>query len=121
MALYYTEEHEWLDVEGEIATLGITAYAAEQLGDVVFVELREEGEEFEKGDEIAIVESVKAASELYAPLACEIIEANKSNEETPAAVNESPEENAWFYKIRIKDVSELDDLMDADAYKVMIS
>lgn len=121
MTLYYTEEHEWLDVEGDIATLGITAHAAEQLGDIVFVELRGEGDDFAKGDEIAVIESVKAASELYAPLACEIIEANQSTADTPASVNESPEENAWFYKIRISDVSELDALMDADAYKAMIS
>ena len=121
MALYYTDDHEWLDVDGDIATIGITQYAAEQLGDVVFIELQDEGSEFEKGDEIGVVESVKAASELYAPVTCEIIEANQSIADTPAAVNDSPEEDAWFYKIRVKDASELDALMDADAYKALIS
>lgn len=120
MPTYYTEDHEWLDVEGDTATVGITAHAAEQLGEVVFVELKEEGETFEQGDEMGIVESVKAASEIYAPAGVEIVEANSAIVDTPALVNESPETDGWFYKIKLTDTSELDALMDAAAYKDMI-
>ncbi len=121
MATYYSEDHEWLDVEGEIATIGITAHAAEQLGDIVFIELQDEGTSFDKGDEIGVIESVKAASDLYAPVTGEVVEANQAIADTPASVNDSPEEDAWFYKIRITDESELEALMDADAYKAMTS
>ncbi len=120
MATYYTEEHEWLEVEGDTATLGITKHAAEALGEVVFVELQEAGESFDKDDEIGVVESVKAASELYAPLEMEIVEANSTLEENPGAVNEDPEGNAWFYKIKIGDTSELENLLDINAYKALI-
>ncbi len=117
MTVYYTEEHEWLDVDGETATLGITKHAAEALGEVVFVELQDVGETFDKDDEIGVVESVKAASELYAPLALEITESNTALEDEPAMVNEDPEGNAWFYKVKIADVAELEGLMDEAAYK----
>lgn len=121
MALYFTEDHEWLDVDGDIATIGITAHAAEQLGEVVFVELKEVGDSFEQGDEMGVVESVKAASEIYAPVSGEIVEANEALADSPADVNESPESDAWFYKIRISDEGELEKLMDEAAYKQLIS
>ncbi len=119
MATYYTEEHEWLEVEGDTATLGITKHAAEALGEVVFVELQEAGETFDKDDEIGVVESVKAASELYAPLEMEVLEANSALEENPGLVNEDPEGNAWFYKVKIGDISELENLLDINAYKAL--
>ena len=117
---YYSEEHEWLEVDGDVATLGITKHAAEQLGEVVFVELKDVGETFDKDDEIGVVESVKAASELYAPVAGEILEANEALVETPDLVNEDPEGNSWFYKISIADPSELESMMDEAAYKALI-
>ncbi len=121
MTLYYSEEHEWLDVDGDTATLGITKHAAEALGEVVFVELQEAGETFTKDDEIGVVESVKAASELYAPVSLEILEGNGELEDNPGAVNEDPEGNAWFYKVKISDPSELSGLMDEAAYKAFIA
>ncbi len=117
---YYTEEHEWIEVEGDTATLGITKHAAVALGEVVFVELQEVGETFDKDDEIGVVESVKAASELYAPLAMEVLEANGALEDEPGMVNEDPEGNAWFYKIKISDPAELANLLDVNAYKALI-
>jgi len=117
MTVYYSEEHEWLDVDGDTATLGITKHAAEALGEVVFVELQEVGETFDKDDEIGVVESVKAASEIYAPVSVEILEANTALEEEPGKVNEDPESSAWFYKVKIQDASELEGLMDEAAYK----
>ncbi len=120
MTIYYTEEHEWIDVDGDTATLGITTHAAEALGEVVFVELQDAGETFDKDDEIGVVESVKAASELYAPLAMEIIEANGALEDNPGMVNEDPEGNAWFYKLKISDTAELENLLDVNAYKALI-
>ena len=117
---YYTEEHEWIEVEGDTATLGITKHAAEALGEVVFVELQEVGETFDKDDEIGVVESVKAASEIYAPLAMEITEANGALEDEPGMVNEDPEGNAWFYKVKISDTAELENLLDINAYKALI-
>ncbi|MFV2051886.1 glycine cleavage system protein GcvH [Aliiroseovarius sp. YM-037] len=120
MAIYYSEDHEWILVEGDTATIGITAHAAEQLGDVVFVELKEADDEYEKGDEIGVIESVKAASEIYAPVDCEIIEANDSLEGAPGNLNESPEGDAWIYKVKINDAKQLEDLMDEDAYKAFI-
>ena len=120
MTTYYSEEHEWITVEGDTATVGITQHAADQLGEIVFVEQRDQGDEFEKGEEIGVIESVKAASEIYAPLDCEITEVNGALEETPGALNEAPEGDAWIYKIKIKDASQLDDLMDLDGYKALI-
>lgn len=112
----FTEDHEWVLVDGDTATIGITNYAQEQLGDVVFVELPDVGKEIEKGDEAAVVESVKAASEVYAPLSGEVIEINGVLDETPAKVNEDAEGAGWFVKMKLSDASELDELMDEAAY-----
>ena len=117
MARYFTEEHEWIDVEGDSATVGITDYAQGQLGDIVFVELPEVGSVIDKGKDAAVVESVKAASDVYAPISGEIMEANEALEDDPALVNTAPEEDGWFFKMSIGDKSELDGLMDAKAYK----
>ncbi|RXR29217.1 glycine cleavage system protein GcvH [Sphingobium fluviale] len=116
MSRYFTEDHEWVDVEGEIATVGITDYAQEQLGDIVFVELPAEGATFDKGDDAAVVESVKAASDVYAPVSGEVIEANAALEGEPALVNSDAEEDGWFFKLRLTDASELESLMDEAAY-----
>ena len=121
MSRYFTDEHEWIDVEGEIATVGITDYAQEQLGDIVFVELPVEGATFEKGDDAAVVESVKAASDVYAPISGEVVEANGALEEEPALVNSDAEEDGWFFKLRIADASELEGLMNEAAYKKFVA
>lgn len=112
----YTSDHEYVRVDGDVATVGITKYAQEQLGDVVFVELPQSGKSFSKGDEAAVVESVKAAAEVYAPITGEVVETNGDLEGSPGMVNEDPEGGAWFIKMKIADKSELDDMMDADAY-----
>ena len=117
MARYFTEEHEWIDVEGDSATVGITDYAQGQLGDIVFVELPEVGSVIDKGKDAAVVESVKAASDVYAPISGEVMGSNEALEEDPALVNTSPEETGWFFKMTIGDKSELEGLMDAKAYK----
>lgn len=117
MARYFTDEHEWIDLEGDLATVGITDYAQGQLGDIVFVELPEVGAMVEKGGEAAVVESVKAASDVYAPITGEVMEANAALEEDPALVNTSPEEDGWFFRMTVADKSELEGLMDAAAYK----
>jgi glycine cleavage system H protein len=116
----YTEEHEWLLVEGDTVTVGITAHAAEQLGDVVFVELPEAGTEVSKDDEIVVIESVKAASDILAPLDGEIIEVNDAIVDNPAMVNDDPEGEAWFFKIKPSDLSQMDDYMDEAGYKDFI-
>jgi glycine cleavage system H protein len=121
MAVRYTKEHEWIKVEGDTATVGITNYAQEQLGDVVFVELPAIGKKLTKGGDAAVVESVKAASEVYAPVSGEVIEVNQALEAEPAKVNQDPEGSAWFMKIRLADKAELDGLMDAGQYKAFIS
>lgn len=121
MSTYFTDDHEWLTVEGDTATVGITAHAAEQLGDVVFIELKEAGDEFEKGDDIGVIESVKAASEIYAPVTGEVIEANETLTDSPESLNASPEGDSWLYKIKIADKEELEGLMDEAAYKEMIA
>ena len=113
----FTEDHEWVSVDGDIATVGITAHAAEQLGDVVFVELPDVGKSFGQKDEMAVVESVKAASDVYAPISGEIVEINNGIVDEPAKVNEDPDGAAWFVKIKLSDASELDKLMDEAAYK----
>ena len=117
MARYFTDEHEWIDLEGDLATVGITDYAQGQLGDIVFVELPEVGTMVEKGKDAAVVESVKAASDVYAPLSGEVVEVNDGLEEDPALVNSSPEEDGWFFKMTVSDKSELEGLMDDKAYK----
>lgn len=117
MAVKYTEDHEWISVEGDVGTVGITKYAAEQLGDVVFVETPEGGSTFKRGDDMAVVESVKAASDVYAPVSGEVTEGNSALAETPETVNEDPEGSGWFCKIKLADTGELDGLMDEAAYK----
>jgi glycine cleavage system H protein len=112
----FTEDHEWLDVAGDVATVGITDYAQQQLGDVVFVELPAVGKRFAKGDEAAVVESVKAAAEVYAPVGGEIVAVNDLLDDDPALVNTSPTDKGWFLKIRLSDPGELDGLMDEAAY-----
>ena len=117
MSTYYTEDHEWIKVDGDTGTVGISAYAAKALGDVVFVELPEIGAEFDKGDEAAVVESVKAASEVYAPVGGEITAVNETLEEAPETVNASPDGDGWFLKMKIADADELSSLMDEAKYK----
>lgn len=120
MSTYYSVDHEWITVDGDTATVGITSHAAEQMGDVVFVDLKDADDEFEKGDDIGVIESVKAASEILAPVNGVILEANGMLADTPSELNTSPEGKAWLYKIRISDASQLNDLMDADGYKALI-
>ena len=120
MPCYFTEEHEWIDVEGESATVGITDYAQEQLGDIVFVELPSVGSMLDKGGDAAVVESVKAASDVYAPITGEVTEGNEALEDEPALVNSSPEEEGWFFRMTIGDKSELEGLMDDKGYKSFV-
>ena len=117
MPRYYTDEHEWIDVDGESATVGITDYAQEQLGDIVFVELPPIGANLDQGGDAAVVESVKAASDVYAPIDGKVIETNEDLEDDPALVNTDPEDGGWFFKMTVGDASQLDGLMDAKAYK----
>ncbi|MGB3712708.1 MAG: glycine cleavage system protein GcvH [Erythrobacter sp.] len=120
MPRYFTEEHEWIDVEGDSATVGITDYAQEQLGDIVFVELPEVGAMLDKGKDAAVVESVKAASDVYAPISGEVTESNSALEDDPALVNSSPEDEGWFFRLNVGDKSELEGLMDEAAYKAFV-
>ncbi len=117
MTTYYTEDHEWIAVEGDTGTIGITKYAAEQLGDVVFVEVPEAGASFGKGDDMAVVESVKAASDVYAPVSGDVVEGNEALADAPQTVNEDPQGAGWFCKLKLTDPVQLSGLMDADAYK----
>ena len=117
MSRYFTQEHEWISVEGDTATVGITDFAQGQLGDIVFVELPEPGRRVIKGGEAAVVESVKAASDVYAPVSGEVTEANQALSDDPSLVNSDPEGEGWFFRLRLSDTSELDGLMDAGAYK----
>ena len=118
--LKFTDDHEWLRIEGGVATVGITAHATEQLGDLVFVELPEAGAEFEPGDTAATLESVKAASDIYAPLAGEIVEVNQAIVDDPAIVNSDPMGAGWFFKLKLADPSAADALMDEGAYKALV-
>lgn len=117
----YTRDHEYIRVEGETGVVGITDYAQQQLGDIVFVELPEVGRSFGRGDEAAVVESVKAASEIYAPVGGEVVEVNAAIEGEPAVVNEDPAGRGWFLKLRIADVAELGGLMDEAAYQEYVA
>jgi glycine cleavage system H protein len=117
----YTREHEWIRIDGDTATVGITDHAQQQLGDVVFVELPAVGKKLAKGGDAAVVESVKAASEVYAPLSGEVIEVNKVLEADPGKVNQDAEGAAWFLKMKVSDRSELDGLMDEAAYRSFIA
>ena len=116
----YTEEHEWLRADGDVYVVGITTHATEQLGDLVFVELPDVGDTVSKGDEIVVIESVKAASDILAPLDGEITEVNSALEDNPSLVNEDPLGDAWFFKMKLADMSEMDGLMDEAAYKAFI-
>lgn len=117
MPRYYTEEHEWIDVDGDVATVGITDFAQGQLGDIVFVEVPDTGAELSQGGDAAVVESVKAASDVYAPVDGTVTEGNIQLEEDPALVNSDPEGEGWFFRLSLSDKSQLDGLMDAAAYK----
>lgn len=116
----YTEDHEWLSADGNVITVGITEHAASELGDVVFVELPEVETQVAKGDEVSVIESVKAASDIVAPLDGEIVEVNEALTDTPSLVNDDPLTN-WFFKIRVDDVSAMEAYMDEDAYKEFIA
>lgn len=116
----YTEDHEWVAVSGDEATVGISHHAQEQLGDIVFVELPEIGKALAKGKEAAVVESVKAASEIYAPLDGEVTAVNEVLNDEPGKVNSDPEGDGWFFKMKLKDPAQLDSLMDAAAYKAFV-
>jgi glycine cleavage system H protein len=119
--LKFTEEHEWLKIEGDVATVGITEHAAEQLGDLVYVELPEVGASFAKGDNAATVESVKAASDVYCPLDGEIVEINEAITADPSLVNSDPMGAGWFFKLKLVNPAAVKDLMDEAAYKEMIA
>ena len=116
----FTKDHEWVELDGDIATVGVTAYAAGQLGDVVFVETPEVGKAVKKGEQIAVVESVKAASDVYAPVSGEVVEANGALADTPETVNAEPEAGGWFAKLKLSDTAELDALMDRKAYETFL-
>jgi glycine cleavage system H protein len=121
MTIYYSEDHEWVNVEGNSGTVGITDYAQNALGDIVFVEVPEIGDDFAKGDEVAVVESVKAASEIYSPVSGEITAVNEELEDNAALVNTSPNGDGWFFKISISDSSELESLLDEAGYENFIA
>ena len=117
MSLYFTGEHEWIKVEGDTATIGISNHAQNALGDIVFAEVPEQGKTLNKGDEAAVVESVKAASDVYAPVAGEVILGNAALADDPALINRDPEGEGWFFRMTLSDKSQLDPLMNAAAYK----
>lgn len=120
MSRYFTDEHEWIEVEGTIATVGITDYAQSQLGDIVFAEVPAVGASLSKGGDAAVVESVKAASDVYAPVSGTVTEGNEALSDDPSLVNSDPEGAGWFFKLELSDASELDGLMDAAAYKAFV-
>ena len=121
MARYFTDEHEWIDVDGDIATVGITDHAQGQLGDIVFVEVPQAGTVLAKGKEAAVVESVKAASDVYSPIGGTVTEGNAAIEDDPALVNADAEDSGWFFKLTIADAGELDGLMDEAAYREFVA
>jgi len=117
MSLYFTKEHEWIRVEGDVATVGISDHAQEALGDIVFAEVPDQGRSVSKGDDAAVVESVKAASDVYAPISGDVIEGNGALADDPSLVNRDPEGEGWFFKLKLSDPSELDGLMSEDDYR----
>ena len=117
MSLYFTKEHEWIRVEGDQATVGISDHAQQALGDIVFAEVPEAGKQLTKGAEAAVVESVKAASDVYSPVGGEVIEGNPAVADDPALINRDPEGEGWFFKLRLDDSTELEGLMDEAAYR----
>ncbi|MFK3890037.1 glycine cleavage system protein GcvH [Sphingomonas sp. NPDC079357] len=121
MSRYFTEDHEWIDVDGDIGTVGISDYAQSQLGDIVFVEVPDAGRSLGKGDEAAVVESVKAASDVYSPVSGNVLEGNPALTDEPALVNSDPEGEGWFFKMTLSDASELDALMDEAAYAAFVA
>jgi glycine cleavage system H protein len=121
MSRYFTQDHEWIDVDGDSATVGITAYAQEQLGDIVFAEVPAVGAALKKGGDAAVVESVKAASDVYAPVSGTVTAGNDALGDDPSLVNSDPEGAGWFFKLTLADASELDGLMDETAYKAFVA
>jgi glycine cleavage system H protein len=117
MSLYFTKEHEWVRVDGDVATVGISNHAQEALGDIVFAEVPEAGRSLSKGDDAAVVESVKAASDVYSPIGGEVIEGNSAIADDPSLINRDPEGEGWFFKLKLGDTSELEGLMDEAAYR----
>ena len=117
MSLYFTKDHEWIRVDGDTATVGISNHAQEQLGDIVFAEVPEAGRRVAKGQEAAVVESVKAASDVYAPVSGEVTEGNQAIADDPALINSDPEGQGWFFKLKLDNAGELDGLMDESAYR----
>ena len=117
----FTEDHEWMSLDGDVVTVGITNHAQEQLGDIVFVELPEVGTQVSKGDEIVVIESVKAASDIASPLDGEIVEINETIVDAPSLVNDDAEGNAWFFKVKIESADQLDEYLDETAYKDLIA
>ena len=117
MTTYFTREHEWIKVDGDTATVGITNHAQEALGDIVFTEVPDAGKQLSKGQEAAVVESVKAASDVYSPVTGEVTEGNQAVADDPSLVNSDPEGAGWFFKIKLTDASELDGLMDEGTYR----
>ncbi len=117
----FNEDHDWIVIEGDVGTVGISNYAQEQLGDIVYVELPEVGNMVSKGDEVAVVESVKAASEIYAPVTGEVVAANKKLADDPGLVNKDATGAGWFFKLRLSDPGELDELMDEEAYAQFVA
>ena len=121
MSLYFTKEHEWVRVDGDTATVGISNHAQEALGDIVFAEVPEAGRRVAKGQEAAVVESVKAASDVYAPLSGEVIEGNPAVADDPSLVNSDPEGQGWFFKLKLDNPGELEELMDEGAYREWVA
>ncbi|HET6518611.1 MAG TPA: glycine cleavage system protein GcvH [Geminicoccaceae bacterium] len=121
MSLRYTKEHEWVRLDGDVATVGISDYAQEQLGDVVYVELPEVGTTVERSEQVAVVESVKAASEVYAPVGGEVVEVNGALNDDPSLVNSGAQGEGWFCRLRVKDPGELDKLMDEEGYRAYLA
>ncbi|MBB4077054.1 glycine cleavage system H protein [Bartonella fuyuanensis] len=117
---YFTQDHEWLSVEGQVVTVGITHYAQEQLGDLVFVDLPQNGTKLSKGEAVVVVESVKAASDVYAPLDGEVVEINEILADKPELVNQKAEKEGWLWKMTLQDETQLEELLDEDAYKALI-
>lgn len=117
MSLYFTKEHEWIRVDGDTATIGISDHAQEQLGDIVFAEVPDAGRHLGKGQEAAVVESVKAASDVYSPVSGEVVDGNSKVADDPSIVNSDPEGEGWFFKLKLDNPSELDGLMDESAYR----
>ena len=117
----FSKDHEWIEIDGDVATIGITSYAAEQLGDVVFVELPDAGKSLKSGEPLAVVESVKAASDVYAPLAGEVVEVNTGLRDMPEAINDRPESDGWVVKLKLTDASEAEALMDRAGYEAFLA